>query len=325
MSKCKNTECFVHDTGKCYKMIDPPDQCSEYIASNQAEPSAPKSKTPRGENGNSIPVPWDGNVLTPENIGVLSMSSSPIIIGLVGNYKAGKTSYLATLFTLLLNKHRIDGFQFSGSLTIEAWDTLAHTMKFNPEVQYPEPTPSNPDFFLLYHLKLKDSKFRDLLFADASGEVFGQWAANSTDPNAGSARWISRNASAFVFFVDCELLTKRKALAKNELLDIAYRLKDAINERPIAIAWAKGDMLKDIPRELQESLKSDLIEIFPHGQHFTISSHSYSDADQLCHVNNIQIVKKLLDSLLDAPSTSINFQVVKPEYQDYFFIYGESK
>lgn len=320
MKKCNNPGCFVNDTGQCHKLHDPIEECPEY--NSEKQDAAPTKKNATKVPSNNLKAPWDGDFLTLDSIPVVTLSSSPTIIGLVGTAKAGKTSYLATLFTLLQNQRRILDLHFSGSYTLSAWDKLAHSIKYNNgDVQYPEPTPSNPNFIALFHLQMQGKKVRNILFADASGEVFGQWANDSSDVNAGSARWISANSSSFIFFIDSDMLAKKKAVAKSEILDIAYRLKDSVGDRPVVLAWSKGDVFTQIPKELRQSLEEELTNIFNHPKHFKISNHSFSDSDELCHVNNIKVVETILSTRVQ---TSLNPLKYTDEVTDYFFAYGKS-
>jgi hypothetical protein len=320
MKKCNNPDCFIATTDLCYKMHDPPEECSD-LSSGEQNVAITKDSTGR-LSGSYLRAPWDGEYLTLDNIPIVTVSTSPTIIGLIGTAKAGKTSYLATLFTLLQNKKRIMDFNFSGSYTLNAWDKLAHSIKYNNgDVQYPEPTPSNPNFIALFHLRMKGETIRDILFADASGEVFGQWANDSNDVNAGSARWISANSNSFIFFIDSDMLAKRKAVAKSEILDIAYRLKDSIGDRPVVLAWSKGDVFMQLPRDLRQSLDTELMTIFNGPRHFKISNHSFSDSDELCHVNNIKVVETILSSRVHSYLDPLNYT---GEGNDYFFKYGQS-
>ena len=317
MSKCNNADCFIHDTGQCHKLIDPVEKCPDYLQEGQKIASASKREI-KNDRSNNLVMPWDGEFLTLESIPLVTIYSGPTIIGLVGSAKAGKTSYLATLFTLLQNHSRISDFGFAGSITIDAWDKLAHSVKFNGgDIQYPEPTPSNPNFYSLFHLKLKQEKTKHILFADSSGEVFNQWASDSNDSNAGSARWICANSSGFVFFIDCDVLVKRKAVAKSEVLDIAYRLKDEIAGRPIVIAWSKGDNFENVPKEIVQSLQSELDLIFPGHKSFLISNHSFSDSDKLCHINNIKLIESILDLISSIKPAQLDIADI--ETNDYFF------
>ena len=110
---------------------------------------------------------------------------------------AGKTTYLAMLYSLLFNGKRIENWDFAGSYTLNGWELQAKTLQVQEDgtVRNPDATPSDKDFYSLYHLALRHDGFlHDILFADSSGEVFSKWADNVNDPAAENARWIYENA-----------------------------------------------------------------------------------------------------------------------------------
>lgn len=289
---CSNENCQAHVTKKCYEGKDSLDSCPHWTAKSTA------AKTKKRKSDTASAIAWTGEALAPETLHIISQRSNPIIVASVGNVDAGKTSYLAMLYILLLNGHKLDNYQFAGSLTLTAWDRLADKLRYNRgNVAFPAPTPSNPDYYHLLHLALKkESKLHDVVLADASGEVFKLWADNKDDENAENARWIHKNASAFLLFVDCEALEIRKAKARAEILDIASRLAQDLGKRPVAVVWSKADKIGNVDDKLKELMKGRLKEIFHENYfEFEVTNYPNIDPEELCHENNLRTLNWVLN------------------------------
>lgn len=181
-NKCSKPGCPA-PKGLCLEHANPDHQKCENWLGPKAEPVAEKQKPVKK---NALSLPWTGEPFQPTDIEIVSQRSVPLIIGMVGTAEAGKTSYLGMLYTLLFNGQRFEDWSFAGSFTLAAWETLAQYLKIktNGSVEFPPPTPANPDYYSLYHLALKRRGFfRDVLFADSSGEVFNRWSVDVQDPN----------------------------------------------------------------------------------------------------------------------------------------------
>lgn len=317
--KCSNSECSA-PKGMCLEHVNVHHpQCENWQGNKTTEKKVVKA------NKQSKPLPWTGEALLPEDIEIVGQRSSPLIIGMVGNADAGKTSYLGMLYTLLFNGKRIKQWNFSGSYTIAAWEALAQYLKIkaNGKVDFPPPTPSNSDFYSLYHLALKNGEvFRDVLFADSSGEVFNLWSEDVHDINAENARWIYHNSNAFIFFVDCEALIERRGQAKAEILQMAEQLAANLNGRPVIIVWSKSDRIEEIRTNIKEALEEDLAATFKEASSIKISNFPKAGLDELCHINNLQVIEHLLKELCRTPLTELrpNLSVSS----DLFLNYGRS-
>lgn len=290
--RCSNENCQAHITGKCYEGKDSVNRCPNWSAKSIV------TNNKKRKSDTASAIVWTGEALAPETLNIISQRSNPIIIASVGNVDAGKTSYLAMLYILLLNGHQLDDYQFAGSLTLTAWDRLADKLRYNRgAVEFPAPTPSNPDYYHLLHLALKnESKLHDIILADASGEVFKLWADNKDDENAENARWIHKNASAFLLFVDCGALETRKAVARAEILDIAGRLAQDLRKRPVAVVWSKADRISHVHEKLKALIKEQLKEIFKDNySEFEVTNYPNIDPEELCHENNLKTLNWLLN------------------------------
>jgi GTPase SAR1 family protein len=316
--KCTNQDCAAPIT-QCLKLWDNLPDCEYWKG---IEPLKEKNQQKAKESkGNSI-INWSGDAFSVNELSLISLRNSPIIIGLVGRAGAGKSSFLGMLYTLFLNGGRLKEFNFAGTKTITGWESLAHRMRLRRgNVRFPDPTPSNPDFYNFLHLALRDkeNRLKDVLFTDTSGEVFLQWSRNKDDENANSARWIHSNASCFILFVDCEALISRRSAAKTEIIDIAQQLKQDLNARPVVVVWSKADEIKDVKEVIKTSLKEDLKEIFPYCIEIEVANFSQTDPDNLCHENNLKVVDQLLEDVLQSSNMEINLNIEAKD--DLFFSY----
>jgi energy-coupling factor transporter ATP-binding protein EcfA2 len=277
------------------------------------------------KSGNTKAIPWTGQALQPDQIHLLSHRSTPKIIGLVGSSGAGKTTYLAMLYTLLYNGKRINSWNFAGSYTLTDWELQAKSLqiKDNGKVSYPDTTPSTPDFHSLYHLALRKKRnLHDVLYADSSGEVFYKWSINVDDPSAENARWIYENAHGFLFFIDCEAIIEKKGVAKADILQLAEQVKAGLNLRPITLLWSKADLIDQIRPNIREAIEDGLKELFPNAISLQVSNSSKSDSDQLCHINNLKASELILESL-NTPH-SLTVMPTMDDGSDLFYQYRGS-
>jgi hypothetical protein len=165
-------------------------------------------------------------------------------------------------------------------------------------VAFAPPTPSNPDFYSLYHLALKRKElFRDVLFVDSSGEVFKHWSEDIHDPNAENAQWIYENSNAFIFMVDSVALINRRGAAKSEIVQMAEQLAANLKGRPVAVVWSKADKIENIRENIRRALEEDLAQVFGNSKVFEVSNFPKPIPDTLCHENNPAVVEYLLDKL----------------------------
>lgn len=295
-NKCSEPDCPA-PKGLCLKHASPDYQKCEHWQGNKMDQSIEKQKT---VNKKAQSLPWTGEPFLPTDIEIVSQRVAPLIIGMVGSADAGKTSYLGMLYTLLFNGKRFEQWQFAGSCTLAAWETLAQYLKIQPDgnVDFAPPTPSNPDFYSLYHLALKRRDlFRDVLFADSSGEVFKLWSENVHEPNAKNARWIYEKSNAFIFMADSIALINRRGAAKAEIVQMAEQLAANLKDRPVAVVWSKADKIGDVRETIRSALEEDLAQVFGGSQVFEVSNFSKSDPDTLCHKNNLAVTEYLLKKL----------------------------
>jgi len=318
VGKCSNLECAAPIN--CHEGNDKHTECEFWINSN-----ADQAKIKTLKKGNKSELPWTGEALSIEELGKVTYRNSPIIIGVVGKADAGKTTFLAMLYTLLLRGGKLKDFDFCGTKTIKAWDDLYHKLKVQKEsVAFPEPTPAQ--YIRLLHLALRNNYkgLKDVFLSDASGEVFSIWSQNRGDENAENARWIYSNSSAFILFIDCEDLIKRKNLAKTEIIDLAQMLKHDLKDKPVIAVWSKSDKKQEVHIQIRQKLQEELTEIFDDYVEVDISNFSADDPDILVHTNNIKVIDIILSKVF-----SVNRSVIvlenKNTGKDIFLNYKSIK
>lgn len=316
--QCSNPDCTA-PKGLCHVHVNTDYPKCEFWLENKTDRPVEKQK---GTNSKTQSLSWTGESFQPTDIEIVSQRSAPLIIGMVGSADAGKTSYLGMLYTLLFNGIKFESWSFSGSFTLAAWEMLAQYLKIKPNgsVVFAPPTPANPDYYSLYHLSLKKEElFRDVLFADSSGEVFNLWSENVQDQNAENARWIYEKSNAFIFMVDSVALINKRGAAKSEIVQMAEQVAANLKGRPVAVVWSKADEIDNIRENIKHALEEDLAEIFKDSQVFEVSNFSKSDPDTLCHKNNVAVTEYLLEKLNEPKKIELRPQI--SDSDDKFFNY----
>lgn len=319
--RCSKEGCYAPNDF-CLELAGPlHEQCQYFGNAGVAEAPAKTAKKLAA----ATSIPWTGEWLRPEQLDLLTHRGTPKIIGLVGSSGAGKTTYLAMLYSLLFNGKRIENWDFAGSYTLNGWELQAKTLQVQEDgtVRNPDATPSDKDFYSLYHFALRHEVFfHDVLFADSSGEVFSKWADNVNDPAAENARWIYDNAHAFLLFVDCEAIINQRGRAGRDIIQLAEQVKSGLRGRPVVIVWSKADLADQMRENIVEAIKQSLSENFPGAVSLEISNYSKCDSDQLCHTNNIGVAKAVLDQLANPQPLHIVPTAIQTD--DFFFLYRGS-
>lgn len=291
--RCTNSECPapLH----CHEGNEDIKQCEFWIEKKTKEHEKKIIK----KRSSTVKMPWTGKAFLIDDLNQISRRNAPIFFGIVGRAGAGKTTFLAMLYTLLLNGRTLKNYSFAGSKTILEWDELYSRLKVqNEKVSFPNTTPS--EYSRILHLAIRDSekKLNDIFLNDTSGEVFSLWSQNREEVNAENARWVYKNANGFILFIDCEDLIERKNSAKSEIIDIAQMLKYDIQDRPIIAVWSKADKKREVNTIIKDSLKEELEAIFSNYSELDISNFSKEDPDELVHENNLKVIDWLLCRVL---------------------------
>ncbi len=240
---CSQPKCYPEDSGcnieGCINLLD----CKYY-----GKKDATKKDNKRQFENEGYRISWTGNTLGLYDLNFLTASRKPILIGVTGVASAGKTTFLATLYCLIRQGAKIGEYGFAGSLTLNGWEDIAWYLswKSNAEIQFPDHTTNNSGRvpgLLHLSLKSKEGKNIDLILTDAPGEWFDYWSNNINSENAIGAKWIYENCDGFLLFADSDMLSNsRRGNAKRQLKQVADRLTENINDRPIGLIWSKSDL-----------------------------------------------------------------------------------
>lgn len=298
--KCSNPDCAAPIS--CHEGKEKPAECEFWLKSNNSQPKTKRASKKEEKSD----LPWTGDALTIEELPKVTYRNTPVIIGIIGKADAGKTTYLAMLFTLLLRGIQLKEFDFCGTKTINAWDELYQKLRVQQEgVTFPDPTPAQ--YIRLLHLALrnKSKKLKDILISDASGEVFSIWSKNRKDENAENARWVYEYSNAFILFIDCDDLINRKAQAKTDIVDMAQMLKHDLRNRPVIAVWSKSDQKKEVHPVIREKLQAELKDLFENYEEIDISNFSSEDPDVLVHKNNTAVLDLLLSKVFTMSKSNI--------------------
>lgn len=276
------------------------------------------SKTEEGEEPEKYVFPWTGNVFGETDLKIITTHRTPTIIGLVGSSNAGKTSALTALFLLLRKGLSIKGYSFSGSYTLNGWENLASFLTFTSgnKIEWPPHTSRNAGRVPgLLHLSFinKNQQTEDILFTDAPGEWFSDWAVDEKTTSKG-AKWINDFADAFILFSDCEAFNKSIGDARRELKAISGRMSKYNKNRPLALVWSKSDI--EVSKELKLAINGRIEKEFPKNKIFDISVKPNGDEKQL--ENILSVIEWLLMSKQNSFGKLSAIEV--KNYDDFFFV-----
>lgn len=262
-----------------------------------------------------VRVPWTGSTLGLEDLDFLTSTSQIILIGVAGVASAGKSTFLATLYCLLRHGQCVGDYKFAGSLTLTGWENIAWYLSWNShnDIQFPPHTTSNSGRIPgLLHISLRnnDGERKEVVFTDAPGEWFGHWTVNKNDVNAAGAQWIHENADAFLLFADCEMLAGAQlGTARKQIRQVADRLKEGLEDRPLSLIWSKSDI--EIDPDVKEQISKYItnLELRNYAE-FQTSVKNEEGAD--LQLNVINSIIWLLENL----SKDINITPIPKRYAD---------
>ncbi|MDH5925054.1 hypothetical protein L8S13_01990 [Vibrio lentus] len=257
---CTNKNCFVNEGESCAEG-NPDKKCCQYWSLNEVEGNT------ESVDSSAIRVPWSGSAFGGADLINLTPRGRSILIGVLGAENSGKTTFLVGNYLQLLRGSKIGHTQFSGSLTLGAWESLSSWLRFdsaNSTVSFPPHTARGTERVPgILHLSFRNEneEMRDILLTDAPGEWFTSWSVNETAIDAEGARWVVKHADAFIIFADSEKLSgKERGQARSDLRQLIERLGNHAGNRPAILAWAKNDqkppekMVASIRRALNENI-----------------------------------------------------------------------
>ncbi|MFT3686380.1 MAG: hypothetical protein QM783_15910 [Phycisphaerales bacterium] len=173
--------------------------------------------TPAATAPPTFPLHTGKGLTVAETSTVLGRSPAHVVI-IAGEAESGKSTLLATLYEQYVHG-AFGGFQFAGSLTLQAFDERAHDSRIASMRTTPTtPRTSSHDGIRFLHLRVAPDDggdAQDLLISDLAGELF-ESLRSSTDALRQFAPL--RRADSFVSVVDGEalvdVLRRHRAVAK---------------------------------------------------------------------------------------------------------------
>lgn len=270
--RCSQAACIAPDEVGCLIGEASPHHCKHW----QQKPNAETlSTTGTAEEGARLP--WTGNALGSLDIGFLAGWARTRLVGLFGASGSGKTSLLGAWYLLLGRDIGPDDVSFAGSLTLEGWENIAGSLRWNAMhgPAFPPHTSSGTGRHPgLLHLGLQEHEVRhDLLFADAPGEWFSRWAVRRDAEDAAGALWLSDAADVLIVVADSDALAGPKlGIARTNLVALLRRVGAERRGRPVALVWTKCDVKVDDRMRQAVTQAADLA--LGNYRTFDISMHS---------------------------------------------------
>ncbi|WP_285704602.1 hypothetical protein [Microtetraspora sp. NBRC 16547] len=222
-------------------------------------------------------LPWSGGALGLADLAFVAGRARPMIIGIIGPANAGKTTLLAAWYLLLGRgeAHPTDR-RFSGSFSLEGWETVAGSLRWAPGrmPSFPPHTTSRgdraPGLLHLSFIEEGQRRSTDYLFTDAPGEWFQRWESNRDAAQAEGARWIADHADILLLIADRGALAgERRGAARGSFQRLARRLAAERRERPVALVWTKADI--EVEPEMEQAVQQSVLQLMPDAAEFSVS------------------------------------------------------
>lgn len=296
--RCSQAACIAPDEVGCLVGEASPHLCKHW--QKKADAEAPDTA---GWVGEGARLPWTGNALGSMDIGFLAGKARTRLVGLFGASGSGKTSLLGAWYLLLGRNIGPDGMSFAGSLTLEGWENIAGSLRWNAMhgPAFPPHTSSGTGRHPgLLHLDLNVHEVRrDILFADAPGEWFSRWAVRRDAEDATGALWLSDASDVLIVVADSDALAgPRLGIARANLVSLLRRVGAERRGRPVALVWTKGDVKVDVQMRQAVTQAADLAL----GSYRTFSVSMHSAPGQDPH-NRGQGLIELFEWALTVPET----------------------
>lgn len=299
--RCSQTACIAPGEVGCIVGEASPHLCKHWQQKADAEALGTMASVEDGAR-----LPWTGNALGSMDIGFLAGKARTRLVGLFGAAESGKTSLLGAWYLLIGRDINPDGMSFAGSLTLEGWENIAGSLRWNSMhgPAFPPHTSSGTGRHAgLLHLDLQGPKVRhDILFADAPGEWFSRWAVRRDAEDATGARWLSDASDVLIVVADSHALSgSRLGVARTNLVALLRRVGAERGGRPVALVWTKCDVKVDDQMRQAITKAADLSL----GSYRTFSVSVHSAPGQEPH-NRGQGLIELLEWALLVPDSSFH-------------------
>lgn len=208
VKRCNQSACTFNTDGKCLEGLG--ENCSHPVL-EEVPPIKLVVETPKDSRSEDKIKLYSGEELTFNQIPFISHKYNYKMITIIGDFSAGKTTLLATLFDLF-QIGPIGEFVFAGSYTQVGFEKRCHQSRVASDRDTPdtERTKSNEFSFLHIATKRKNQITKhatNLILSDVSGERF-QNARNSSTEMQGIS-FIS-NSDHIVIMIDGQKIKNPK-------------------------------------------------------------------------------------------------------------------
>lgn len=159
---------------------------------------------------------------------------------------------------------------FCGSWTLGGWEAIVRSCRWSgePPPSFPPHTSSSGRVPGLLHLSLRNKWgfFRDILFTDAPGEWFTQWAKAPSDKSAAGARWVIKHSDVLLLFADQDALANDETLpqARMDTRDLIERVGAVASHIPLGFTWTKIDI--ELSSETRETMERSRVQFASHSE-----------------------------------------------------------
>lgn len=175
---CNQKGCQIAKTGLCLDGVEPPGEC-KHVVKTVAPPKAPPANS---DQWRALP---SGAILDFPQADRIMRAEPTRIILLAGPRDSGKTT-LALSFYEQFRKGPFHGLNFAGSETLVDFERLCHQSRAASERSVPDTSRTAlADGTRFLHLRVRpergESRPRNLLFADLSGEFYEHACNNEKD------------------------------------------------------------------------------------------------------------------------------------------------
>lgn len=311
---CPNSHCFAAQGAGCAQGHMSLTNCPTWTS---AAPAATEVVTTQGDD---IALPWSGEAMGIYDLGFVSGRAKPITVGIVGPESAGKTTILGAWYLLLGRGTLIDVDQFACSYTLNGWEAVASSLRWEPghKPSFPPHTSSRGARAKgLLHLGFRHQNglLRDYVFADAPGEWFSKWAVNANSDDAEGARWIAQHSDVSLLVADRQALSgSRMGSARSAFQILAKRVAVERRGRPTALVWTKADV--PIDAAMEAAIRLAITKEIPDAAEFSVGVFATNG------IEPIASFQKLFQWVLSARRPGIELSASKTNNHDPLFVYG---